>query len=76
LPLLITDRQRAARTAGIALLIICASSLLSNDLIVAGDVLKPASNLRVHERWFRVGIAGEFTMLNADIVLAALCTFC
>jgi hypothetical protein len=69
------DRQRAARTAGIALLVICASALLSNDLIVAGDALATANNLRTHEGWFRIGILGEFTMLNGDIVLAVALYF-
>jgi hypothetical protein len=64
------DQQRIARIAGIALLVICASALLSNNLIVAGDALATASNLRTHERWFRVGVLGEFIMLNGDIVLA------
>jgi hypothetical protein len=68
--LLSLDRQRTARTAGIALLVICASAMLSNDLIVTGDALATANNLRTHEGWFRIGIVGEFTMLNADIVLA------
>jgi hypothetical protein len=64
------DPQRTARAAGIALLLICASAFLSNDLIVAGDALATAANLRTHEGWFRIGIVGEFAMLNADIVLA------
>jgi hypothetical protein len=68
--LTLVDQQRSARTAGIALLVICASAVFSNDLIVAGDALATATNLRAHERWFRIGIVGEFVMLNADIVLA------
>jgi hypothetical protein len=67
----ITDQQRRyARMAGLALLLICLSALLSNNLIVAGDAVATANNIFTHERWFRVGIAGELFMANCDIVLA------
>jgi hypothetical protein len=59
-----------ARIAGAALLVICASGLLSNTLVVAGDAVSTARNIVAHEHWFRTGIFGELLMLNGDIVLA------
>lgn len=59
-----------ARIAGVALLLICASGLLSNNFIIAGDAIATARNIVDHERWFRTSIFGEFIMLNGDIVLA------
>jgi hypothetical protein len=58
-----------ARIAGGALLVICLSGLLGNNLAV-GDVAGTARNILVHDREFRIGIWGELLMLNADIVLA------
>jgi hypothetical protein len=67
----ITNQQRRyARIAGLALLLICLSAFLSNTLIVAGDAVATAHNIVAHERWFRVGIAGEVLMANCDIMLA------
>jgi hypothetical protein len=59
-----------ARVAGISLLVIISSSLLSNDLIVPGDAAVTASNILAHERQFRIGLAGELIMLNFDFLLA------
>jgi len=58
-----------ARIAGGALLVICLSGLLGNNLAV-GDVAGTARNILAHDREFRIGIWGELLMLNADIVLA------
>src|SRR5882757_227212 len=63
-------QRRSAKIAGAALLLICASGLLSNNLIVSGDATATANNIIAHERWFRLGIFGELLMLNGDIVLA------
>ena len=60
----------SGRIAGAALLVICASGLLSNNLVVAGDAVATAHNILTHERWFRTGVLGELLMLNGDIVLA------
>jgi len=54
-----------ARIAGAALLVICASGLLSNDLIVAGDAVATAHNIVANESRFRSGVFGELLMLNA-----------
>ena len=64
------QQRRYARIAGLALLLICLSAFLSNSLIVAGDAVATAHNIVAHERWFRVGIAGELFMANCDIMLA------
>jgi hypothetical protein len=65
------DSQRVyARIAGVSLLVIILSSLLSNDLIAAVDAAATARNILTHERQFRVGLAGELIMLNSDVVLA------
>ena len=64
------DQPRIARIAGAALLLICASALFSNDLIVPGDAVATAHNVVTHETRFRVGIFGELLMLNGDIMLA------
>ncbi len=64
------SQNRLARIAGVALLLICTSGLLSNNLIIAGDAIATARNIVEHERRFRTGIFGEFLMLNGDIVLA------
>ncbi len=63
-------QSRYARVAGIALLLICLSGALSNNLIVAGDAVRTARNILAHERQFRVGIFGELLMLNGDVILA------
>ena len=66
-----SDRQRRyARVAGVALLVICLSGVLSNDLVVPGDAAATARNILGHERWFRIGLAGELLMVNADVVVA------
>ena len=65
-----TVQLRYARIAGLALLLICLSAGLSNDLIVAGDAAATAHNILAHERQFRVGVAGELFMLNCDVLLA------
>jgi hypothetical protein len=59
-----------ARIAGVSLLVIILSSLLSNDLIVSADAAATARNILAHERRFRMGLAGEMIMLNSDVVLA------
>jgi hypothetical protein len=59
-----------ARIAGVSLLVIILSSVLSNDLIVPADAAATARNILTHERQFRVGLAGELIMLNSDVVLA------
>jgi hypothetical protein len=59
-----------ARIAGVSLLVIIVSSVLSNDLIVSGDAAATARNILAHERQFRIGLAGEMIMLNSDVVLA------
>ena len=64
------QQRRYARIAGLALLLICLCAFLSNSLIVAGDAVATAHNIVAHERWFRVGIAGELFMANCDIMLA------
>jgi hypothetical protein len=65
------ERQKNyARVAGAALLTIILSGALSNHLVVWSDAEATARNLIVHERQFRIGLAGELLMLNADIVLA------
>jgi hypothetical protein len=66
----VSTQARAARIAGAALLVICASAFLSNDLVVPGDAGATARNIVDHERWFRTGIFGELVMLNGDVVLA------
>jgi hypothetical protein len=48
-----------ARIAGVSLLVIIMSSVLSNDLIVPGDAAATARNNLAHERQFRIGLAGE-----------------
>jgi hypothetical protein len=63
--------QRAyARIAGVSLLVILMSTVLSNDLVVSGDAAATAHNILTHERQFRIGLVGETIMLNSDIVLA------
>jgi Domain of unknown function (DUF4386) len=64
------SQQVYARIAGLALLTIVMSSVLSNDLIVSGDVSATAHNITTHERQFRIGLAGELIMLNSDVLLA------
>jgi Domain of unknown function (DUF4386) len=66
----VQQQHRYARVGGLALLVICLSGLLGNDLIVSGDAATTARNILGHERRFRVGIAGELLMLNGDILLA------
>ncbi len=64
------SQDRIARTAGAALLVICASGLLGNNLVVAGNAVATVHAIGVHARWYRVGVIGEVIMLNGDIVLA------
>jgi hypothetical protein len=59
-----------ARIAGVSLLVIIASSVLSNNLVVSGDAPATAHNILTHERQFRIGLTGEMIMLNSDFVLA------
>jgi hypothetical protein len=59
-----------ARVAGVSLLVIILSSLLSNNLIVPGDAAVTARNILMHQRQFRIGLAGELLMLNFDFILA------
>ncbi len=65
-----TVQLRYARIAGLALLLICLSAGLSNNLIVAGDAAATARNILAHEHHFRVGVAGELFMVNCDVLLA------
>ena len=67
---MVHKNNRIARIAGAALLLICGSGLLSNNLIIAGNAIATAHNIVAQERWFRTGIFGELLMLNGDIVLA------
>lgn len=53
-----------------ALLVIIASGVASNHLVVSGDPSATAQNLVAHVSRFRIGILGEFVMLNGDVVLA------
>jgi hypothetical protein len=70
-PVSFQERQNSyARVAGVALLIIILSGVLGNHLVVWSDAATTARNLVTHELRFRVGLAGELLMLNADIVLA------
>jgi len=62
------SQLRWARIAGGALLVICLSSLLSNNLV--GNAATTARNILAHDREFRIGIWGELLMLNGDIILA------
>jgi hypothetical protein len=65
------NSQRAyGRIAGFALLLIIASGVLTNHLVVSGDAAATAQNVMAHERQFRIGIFGELIMLNGDVLLA------
>lgn len=44
-------QDRTARISGEALLLICASALLSNGLVVAGDPAATVPNFVGHESW-------------------------
>ena len=70
-PIINVSQQRWARIAGCALLMICLSALLSNNLTVAGNASATANNILAHDRQFRIGIWGELIMLNGDVVLGA-----
>jgi hypothetical protein len=69
-PLTPQNAQRWARTAGIALLVICSNILLSNDLVTWADPKGTADVLAAHQTWFRIGILGDVIMAGADAVLA------
>jgi hypothetical protein len=64
------SQRVSARIAGASLLLIILTSVLSNNLVVAGDAAATARNILAHERQFRISLAGETVMFNADVVLA------
>ncbi len=64
-----------ARVAGLGYLIIIASGIFAeffvrSGLIVPGDAAATAGNIIDSESLFRAGLAAEFVMLTADVLLA------
>lgn len=64
-----------ARLAGLGYLVIIASGIFAeffvrSSLLVPGDPAATAANLQASGTLYRVGIASEFLMLTADVVVA------
>ena len=69
------SQSRAARVAGLTLLVLIISGLFSNlyvdpKIIVDADAAQTANNILTHERLFRIGIASTLIMFNCDILQA------